>query len=39
MSSFANYVQAACRCRRGWMCNFCRKYLNPTNTHKKEAQP
>jgi hypothetical protein len=21
------YVQAACRCRRGYLCPFCRKWL------------
>jgi hypothetical protein len=28
-SSWVRYVQAACRCRRGYMCPFCRSWLQP----------
>jgi hypothetical protein len=27
MSGFAAYVQAACHCRLGWQCGFCRRQL------------
>jgi hypothetical protein len=28
-SGFAAYVQAACNCRKGYMCSFCRRWLAP----------
>jgi hypothetical protein len=28
------YVQKACRCRRNWMCPFCRQWLQPNETPK-----